>query len=424
MENLDIEKQSIVLLTSYFKKPGKDDVNPLTPTEWKIFAEWLIERGYTPGSLLSEDGENIIESWRNDKITRERLINLLKRGAQMSMVLEKWSRAGIWILTRSDKDYPQKLKTRLGQLSPPVLFGSGNKKLLNFTGIAVVGSREVSDIELDFTKELAKSISENDLTIISGGARGIDETSMISSLANNGNAIGILADSLFQKSISQIYRNYLSEGKLALISPYYPEAGFNVGNAMGRNKYIYCLSEAAIVVHSGLKGGTWTGAVENLKKKWVPLYVKPNKEKESGNTLLIKNGGLALNEGLGTDEIINLILKGKSFIVDEYKVSTVHEPRTAINTDKYQLPDKKQKRELPEIKIEMSFYDFFISKLISLLKQKEVKQKEINENFDINPAQLKEWLNKAEKDGLIQKLTKPVRFRLVENNFSQANLFN
>jgi len=139
MEILDIEKQSIVLLTSHFKKPGKDDVNPLTPTEWKVFASWLRERGYSPGSLLSEDGENIIESWNNEKISRDRLISLLKRGAQMSMILEKWSRAGIWILTRPDSDYPQKLKKRLGQLSPPVLFGSGNKSLLNLEGIAVVG---------------------------------------------------------------------------------------------------------------------------------------------------------------------------------------------------------------------------------------------------------------------------------------------
>ncbi len=73
---------------------------------------------------------------------------------------------------------------------------------------------------------------------------------MLGALVNNGNAIGVLSDGLFQKSISQTFRKYLSEGNLAFVSPYYPDAGFNVGNAMGRNKYIYCLSIAAIVVHS------------------------------------------------------------------------------------------------------------------------------------------------------------------------------
>src|SRR3972149_10790518 len=264
METLDIEKQSIVLLTSYFKKPGKDDVSPLTPGEWKLFAEWLRDRRYTPGSLLSEDGENIIESWNNEKITRERLIALLKRGAQMTVVLEKWSRAGIWILTRSDSDYPQKLKKRLGQLSPPILFGAGNKKLLNKPGIAVIGSRNISDGDIKHSEEIGKLIAEKDLVLISGGAKGVDESAMLGALESNGKSIGVLADGLFQKSISSVYRKYLSQNKLAFISPYSPEAGFSVGNAMGRNKYVYCLSEAAIVVHSGLTGGTWTGANENL----------------------------------------------------------------------------------------------------------------------------------------------------------------
>ena len=73
-----------------------------------------------------------------------------------------------------------------------------------------------------------------------------------------------------------------------LITPFSPEAGFNAGNAMQRNKYIYCLSDASVVVHSGNPetskngkgGGTWTGAMENLT--WVPLWVKPSSDTKSG----------------------------------------------------------------------------------------------------------------------------------------------
>ena len=57
------------------------------------------------------------------------------------------------------------------------------------------------------------------------------------------------------------------DGRLALVSPYDPAAGFNVGHAMGRNKLIYALADAALVVSSDYqKGGTWTGAVEQLKR--------------------------------------------------------------------------------------------------------------------------------------------------------------
>ena len=424
METLDIEKQSIVLLTSYFKKPGNGDVSPLTPTEWKIFAGWLRDRGYTPGSLLSEDGENIIESWKDNKIANERLIALLKRGAQMSMLLEKWSRAGIWILTRGDSEYPQTLKSKLGQLYPPVLFGSGNKNLLNSDGIAVVGSRNISDDDLKYSKEIGKSISENNINLISGGAKGVDVTAMLGALENNGNAIGVLSDGLFQKSISQTFRKYLSEGNLAFVSPYYPDAGFNVGNAMGRNKYIYCLSIAAIVVHSGLKGGTWTGANENLKKKWVPLYVKENNDKESGNILLIKNGGIVIKDDAVLNDLISNVINKNAFAFDDFRITTIHEPRIDMQADsrKNPTPEEKERPSFESI-TGKSFYEFFILKLMDLLKGKEVKQKELKEKFDLSQTQLGEWLKRAEKEGVIQKLTKPVRYKLVVKQKSQTDLF-
>src|SRR3990172_8427415 len=97
---------------------------------------------------------------------------------------------------------------------------------------------------------------------------------MLGALEHEGTVIGVLADSLLKAATSNKYRKYLVNNNLVLISPYYPEAGFNAGNAMSRNKYIYCLTDAAIVVQSGTEGGTWNGAIENLKKEWVPLWVK------------------------------------------------------------------------------------------------------------------------------------------------------
>jgi len=44
------------------------------------------------------------------------------------------------------------------------------------------------------------------------------------------------------------------------------------------------------VVHSGLKGGTWTGAKENLKKGWVPLWVKETQDEEAGNKAIVAGG--------------------------------------------------------------------------------------------------------------------------------------
>jgi len=158
-------------------------------------------------------------------------------------------------------------------------------------GLAVVGSRDAGHADLAFAAKLGAQASRQGISIVSGGARGIDEAAMLGALENEGTAIGVLADSLLRAAISAKYRKHLMTGNLALVSPYNPEAGFDVGNAMARNRYIYCLGDGAVVVSSSRNtGGTWTGAIENLKEGWVPLWVKPGSEGTSGNVDLVRRG--------------------------------------------------------------------------------------------------------------------------------------
>ncbi|WP_419638186.1 DNA-processing protein DprA, partial [Thiolapillus sp.] len=128
--------------------------------------------------------------------------------------------------------------------------------------------------DLAYSRDLGALAAGNGYSIVSGGARGVDEAAMLGALEAEGTVIGVLANNLLRACSSARYRKYLMANNLVLISTFYPEAGFNAGNAMQRNKYIYCLSDAAMVVHSGEKGGTWNGAFENIRKQWTPLWVK------------------------------------------------------------------------------------------------------------------------------------------------------
>jgi predicted Rossmann fold nucleotide-binding protein DprA/Smf involved in DNA uptake len=159
--------------------------------------------------------------------------------------------------------------------------------LLNGGGLAVIGSRNVNDEDLAYSRNLGALAAGEGYSIVSGGARGVDEASMLGALEAEGTVIGVLADSLLRACTSAKYRKYLLANNLVLISTFYPEAGFNAGNAMQRNKYIYCLSDAAIAVQSGTKGGTWSGAMENLKKQWVPLWVKRTADTLAGNSAIV-----------------------------------------------------------------------------------------------------------------------------------------
>jgi len=278
------------LLTTHFAKTRHGAEKPLTPKEWGRFAGWLKSRELTPENLLKEDLNGLLQDWRDKTVSGDRIKSLLDRGVALSLSLEKWSRSGLWVMTRFDSDYPARLKKRLGIDSPAVFFGCGRRALPEAGGVAVVGSRKSCESDLEYSRELGKLVSQSGRSIVSGGARGVDESAMLGALEDEGTAVGVMADNLLRACTSAKYRRHLASNNLALISPFNPEAGFNAGNAMQRNKYIYCLAELALVVHSGRKGGTWSGATENLSKKWVPLLVKKTDDREAGNSDLIGKG--------------------------------------------------------------------------------------------------------------------------------------
>lgn len=305
MDQISPNSEAIILLTSYFNKGDM----PLTVTEYSKFAQWLFENKKEPSQLMGQNSSQILSEWSDPKISYQRIESLLNRGNAMAISLEKWGNAGIWIMTRADIDYPQILKDKLKQKAPPILYGSGNKKILNTTAIAVIGSRDANEQDLDFTFKLGMKIANCGYSVVSGGAKGIDEYSMQGSIEAGGTTIGVLADSLLQKSLSKKYREAIINNNLVLISPFYPDAKFSVGNAMGRNKYIYTLGKASIVVHSGLNGGTWEGAKESLKNKWGSLFVKYNDDKKSGNSDLLNMGGLLLDSNILSSSTLDNLLQ-------------------------------------------------------------------------------------------------------------------
>jgi predicted Rossmann fold nucleotide-binding protein DprA/Smf involved in DNA uptake len=236
--NLSPSAQATLLMTSHFGKTSTDGPRPLSIVEWGRFALWLKDQAATPEDLLRPTAGELLERWRDKKVNAARITQLLSRGHALALAVEKWQRTGLWIITRADPDYPMRLKSRLKTLSPPVLFGCGERRLINNGGLAVIGSRNASDEDLAFTQAIGSKAAQEGISIVSGGARGVDETAMLGAINAGGSAIGIVADSLLRAATSKKWRNALMDGRLVLLSPFYPEAGFSVGNAMARNKYI------------------------------------------------------------------------------------------------------------------------------------------------------------------------------------------
>ncbi len=280
-----------MLLTVSLGRSDRSEAKPLSPKEWARFATWLRNRNLEVSDLLKGELRSQLEGWTDRSIPRSRLESLVERGGALGLAIERWQRAGLWIMTPWDSEYPERLKDRLGLESPPVIFGCGNKMLLARGGIAVVGSRDARREDLTFAGDLGAAAATQGYSVVSGAARGVDESAMLSALENEGTAIGVVADSLMRVTTSAKYRRFLLSRDLALVTPFNPEAGFSIGNAMSRNRYIYCLADAAIVVSSTPnRGGTWNGALEDLKAGWVPLWVKRTASAETGNARLVQRG--------------------------------------------------------------------------------------------------------------------------------------
>lgn len=286
--------QSILLLTAPLIA-GRDTSSEklLTPGEYKRLARHLRDIQRQPADLMSTDAGDLLRECRQ-VVDENRLQRLLERGFLLSQVIERWHARAIWVISRADADYPRRLKTRLREDAPAILYGCGDTRQLESGGLAIVGSRHVDDSLIDYTLTVGGHAARARRTIISGGAKGIDQAAMRGALEAGGKVTGVLADSLEKATMNRDHRNLLLDGQLLLISPYDPSAGFNVGNAMQRNKLIYALADASLVVSSDLnKGGTWAGASEQLDKlKFVPVYVRSTGESSPGLDALHKKGAL------------------------------------------------------------------------------------------------------------------------------------
>lgn len=201
------------------------------------------------------------------------------------------SEAGIAVVTEFEANYPQHLIDRLGDKTASHLFVAGNAALLNQSAVGVVGSRDVDSSGMAFCRELATEATQLGHAVISGGAKGADEIAMRGAREADGAAIGILAESL----IKHMKKWDVESGHVCLASPFAPDVGFHVGNAMARNKLIYAGSIATVVVSSAFEsGGTWAGATEALRQSLCPVLVRD--VSLEGNQGLVAKGGVSIRE--------------------------------------------------------------------------------------------------------------------------------
>ena len=457
MPTLSPNTQAILLLTAQLIA-GRVTFSSelLTPGEYKRLARHLREIQRQPADLVSPDAADLLRAC-HQVIDEARLQRLLGRGFLLSQVIEHWQARAIWVVSRADAEYPRRLKKKLKEDAPAVLYGCGDMSLLESGGLAVVGSRHVDDSLVDYTMAIGRLAARAGRSIVSGGAKGIDQAAMRGALEAGGNVSGVLADSLEKTAMNREHRNLLLDGKLVLISPYDPSAGFNVGHAMQRNKLIYALADASLVVSSDInKGGTWAGAVEQLDKlKFVPVYVRSTGESSAGLDALCNKGAIPWTNPQDADEFegvfdvtvptpaaspqsgLSLFSgNGAADIATTPPAVAEKSPETEAQSEEKtaaivapdgkpveqapdplppvaQVSEAKPEAASPLAKTESTPADALFTAVLELIQRMlkvPMKEAEVAAALDVSNAQAKAWLQRLVDEGAIEKQKKPASY--------------
>lgn len=254
---------------------------------------------------------------KKEKVTTEMLQKALGVARR---TIEYNLQAGIGITTYYDEDYPSILRDTInedGKLAPPmVLYYKGDLSITRMPGLAVIGTREITDFGKKAGLYLTQEFSIRGFCIVSGLAIGCDTVGHRGALDVGGKTIAFLAhglDTVYPPENEALAQQIVDNGGL-LLSEYPVGIGVNRYNLVARDRLQASMSLATLVIQTGVQGGTMHAANTTLQYP-KPLYAikfKNNEENEHekslGNALLVEKGAKYISGGDDIDAIAESIL--------------------------------------------------------------------------------------------------------------------
>jgi len=188
----------------------------------------------------------------NNKTVENFLV--FKKNAILDQLYENIIRQGINIITLEDDIYPRKLKEI--EQPPPVIYIRGNFSIEDEWSVAIVGTRRMSAYGKRVTEELASYLAKNNISVVSGLARGIDTVAHESANREGGRSLAVMGcgvDIIYPPENRKLAEKLTQNG--GLISDYAPGTPPDGVNFPPRNRIISGLSLATVVIEAGEKSG-------------------------------------------------------------------------------------------------------------------------------------------------------------------------
>lgn len=205
--------------------------------------------------------------------------------------------AGVEIVADDDRRYPQALLALKD--APPLLYAKGNIELFNHRPmLAVVGTRNASIAGRRFASRMAFELTENNVLIVSGMARGIDSAAHKGALYARGQrgptvaVLGTGIDLVYPLENENLYRQIAEQG--LLVSEYPLGTAAQSGNFPRRNRIVAGMANGVLVTEATQKSGsliTARFAADNGRTVFA-VPGAPGDARSEGPNFLLRHGAL------------------------------------------------------------------------------------------------------------------------------------
>ena len=233
-----------------------------------------------------------------DGLTEQDIKNICQSRKRWNVDKEWFSlmEQGIGFVSVEQANFPENLRNIPN--TPYALYYVGNLPEPDRKSVAIVGARGRSAYGSEITRELAKTLSEHGIQVISGLARGIDADAHQGALDGRGDTYGVLGSGVnvcYPRENRYLYDRIIKTG--GIISEYAPGTQPIQAYFPARNRIISGLSDCVVVVEAKEKSGsliTADFAIEQGKDVYaVPGRITDNLSK--GCNRLIKQGAGVLD---------------------------------------------------------------------------------------------------------------------------------
>jgi DNA processing protein len=197
---------------------------------------------------------------------------------------------GVRLLLPSNPEYPPALCTILDP--PPFLFVRGSLAGTNGNGVGIVGSRHATPYGRGVAERFARELAGQGVTVVSGGAVGIDAAAHKGALSAGGKTVAILGCGLdvdYPRDNREIFERIAETG--ALVSEYPLGAQPEAWRFPLRNRIISGMCLGVLVVEAPQKSGA---------------LITASYAAEHGRTLMTVPGNIDRNTSRGSNELLRL----------------------------------------------------------------------------------------------------------------------